>query len=537
MPLQLRLEPEPGHAIFFSTRKNPTVVVGESVRISRWSSEEFKHVDLHDFDLFIGFGDDGKSVAARTKDNLPCRVKAVFLLRPLNDPENLAKATFGFPSSRDLAKICSATHFRGLIAGEIRAKVQGAVGDVSFADLLADYSAGKSVEESLRRSCKDQIEKHGFQLIDCAIPIEVLEPEAGAFTETLRSSWEDYQKRKAWAAESKLRVDADQRIAESELRAGVEKRELELKAQAQRNQDDAYLNQELARHERDEHLEKLVTKQKQFLLQQEQERAEVQVQMDKLNDAIQRRTIEYEEERRRYEGELARKRQEDERHGVYEAARLQQARDAELADLKRKTETQQQLDELEQTKVLDNLRHEQLKQEAERKHTLSKLEREEESRARAHKIAEEEHASTLVKIEADRAEQEQQVAAAKRVATESLGLTEARVVREKTLAGRAADITMQEALLKNLPDILAKSYAPGSKLADVKFMYVGNATAGDQGSRSSMNQVLESIMTAMSTLPVLKDVLGFIRDWDARPSDLGQPEQSRTVDSRSASRT
>jgi len=257
MPLRARLEPKPSHALYFPDRKS--VFIGEAVWVTRWSSEDYKHVDLRDFEISIGFAHNKETEPATTKDNLPCRVKAVFWVRIRRDPESLAKATSEFPASRDLKNVCSADHYRGLLTVELRALLQQAVSAVTFAALLADSVTGKQVEAALRQSCTATIQGHGFDLLDCATTLEVIEPEASAFSPDLRAKWDEYEQRKAWLTEDRQRREATQKIAAMRLAQEEEQKQKELKAESEQAQAKLDAEIERARIERDKQISDMRT--------------------------------------------------------------------------------------------------------------------------------------------------------------------------------------------------------------------------------------------------------------------------------------
>ena len=492
MLLRRRLDPKPFHALYFPERGQRAVFVGTAEYVWPWSNEQFKHIDLSDFDLVIGFADTPNNPPARTSDNLPCSIKTTFWLRPLTDAESLKAATLKFAALSDLKTICGVEHFKSTLRAEVRAIVQRAAATVSYVDLLSDSGALKRVESTLQTSCETLIKRHGFDLLGFDTQVEVIKPSDSAFTEDLRKQWDEYQQRKAKLEQDDMRRASDNGFVKEQLKiigaARLATQTAESALEVQRATD---LHKE--------EIEKLVTAQKTFELEQARERDRINALLAEVNDATHRRDIQYQLDISKFE----------ESGTIENQHELNKAKHAN------------ELVELEHTAKLAELRR--LEEELSRKELISKAS----------------HGIEVARLNAELAKLDNSGAISRAESIEKVGLAEARVLRENELARQATEIAAKDGLLKVLPYILSKSVAPAERLAEIRYLHLGG-----RADEVASGGISTTVLGAISTLPLVREVLSFIRDWDrtsrrsdrtAQPSSSSEgPRKSEASDGESA---
>jgi hypothetical protein len=90
------------------------------------------------------------------------------------------------------------------------------------------------------------------------------------------------------------------------------------------------------------------------------------------------------------------------------------------------------------------------------------------------------------------------------------GEVEADIIKLKTIAESASKLEFNRLLLQELPKILEKATSTFSKVSDAKIIYLGGNQSLQNGLTDSS---LSSLMTSLSALPMMKEILGFLNDW------------------------
>ena len=91
--------------------------------------------------------------------------------------------------------------------------------------------------------------------------------------------------------------------------------------------------------------------------------------------------------------------------------------------------------------------------------------------------------------------------------------------REK-LAGSASELRMRELLLTAMPGIVEGAYKPLKNVGPIRMLNVAGANEG-----GLVDNSLTSVLASMSTLPMLREVLGFLSAFDDRSTPEFSDEQ------------
>lgn len=101
----------------------------------------------------------------------------------------------------------------------------------------------------------------------------------------------------------------------------------------------------------------------------------------------------------------------------------------------------------------------------------------------------------------------------------AIGEAEAAVTREKALAAHAQSSQTHQQLLEALPKILEKVATTGPRAGDVKVMYLGAPPSQSGGDRNDGH--FANLISGVSSLSVLRELLQFVGDWNTNPSARG----------------
>ncbi len=489
--MKRRLEPNPNHALFFPSRApNRQVVIGVPTSVWTWSREEFKHIDLASFTVTVNFGASPSNRPAKTADDLLCTVIAQFRFKLGERPEDLAKATSTCSTSRDVKGTIKSDFFQRQIQGTLDSVVETQLRQVSYLDLLTKPDAAKDLESRIAERARNQASEHGYVLEGCRVDVDPVPPDGVAFDRIpgLQDQWNRrLTTQEAFAAADRARRRRLQETEKKEDLAG----ELKL---AEQEKDNAIEKQKL-QNARAKSLGALGIEEKDREKEQKGRRIEIEKAMAEMDDQVQRQKIDYEQERQKRELMLGIELKKEQLESEFE---LDKARLDNEAKIKEKELTNQaKIKELELTY-----------QAGQRAAALESLQ---------HEIGE-------ARLRLERSTIERQLVEIDRHRIETLGKAEAEVEREKVLATHAATTEMNKALLQALPSILEKAYAPTEKLGEIKVLYLGGRENSDSGAtdKSPIGQALGSILSSMSTLPMLREVWEFLGDWNTKSGTMRQ---------------
>ena len=93
----------------------------------------------------------------------------------------------------------------------------------------------------------------------------------------------------------------------------------------------------------------------------------------------------------------------------------------------------------------------------------------------------------------------------------------AQSLKEETLAKSADLIALRELTIQALPGILREANKPMEKMGDIKMNFLGGDT-GALGRGGSIG----GLLAGMSTLPMVKECLKFLREWEATSVETGE---------------
>lgn len=110
------------------------------------------------------------------------------------------------------------------------------------------------------------------------------------------------------------------------------------------------------------------------------------------------------------------------------------------------------------------------------------------------------------------------LAEAEAISSRVIGEAEASITRAKALAEKAQLLQTQHELLEALPKMLDKIAATSSKTGEVKVMYLGGPSQAG-GGLGDPN--LAGLISGVSSLSILRELLQFVGDWNAGGQQKG----------------
>jgi hypothetical protein len=468
----MRLEPYKGFALFFPS--NSEIIIGEPY--NRWSltKPEFKHIELKDFKITVGFGSKFSTHPAKTSDNFPCSVEVGFRLEVKRDASNLAKATELFSTSKNIETTITTKDFTELLNGDIESAVEETIRKMSYTNIFPSINlkqvqkeitketiSVENLEKEIIKTAKERIESKGFSLIGCnLVDFNLSEPTSDVLlgiNEELRERWEKYLDLKnaitlkSTARENALEEAKTKEDNRKKLAQEKENMDFEVKKKANENETNNELRK-LARLDKDEEL-----KQKKAL-------TDIAIQISGEDDKIQSQKIIFESERKKLENDEDFKR---------EKAKLEQ--DYDLDKLRRQEETK---------KAKDEIQHEKDNEE-------------------------------LVGLKIETATKRKEIEVIELEYFKKKGIIEAEIEKLKKEAENAANLEMRKLLMQAMPEIMEKAYKPVERLGEVKLMYFGgNGSILDSEDIRHGNNSLSSIISSFSIFPMIKELLKFLNDWE-----------------------
>ncbi|HEY4425925.1 MAG TPA: flotillin domain-containing protein [Pyrinomonadaceae bacterium] len=471
--LKKRIEPKPGCALFFPSRKKEDrVVVGTPTMIRLWPQEEFKQIQLGDFWITTAFGPNSPKPSAKTLDNLPCKAQVEFRCGVIETDEALEKATRTNSVSKNLKDVISHESFKRELQGDLETIVEEVIRTFKYLDLLKNPELAGKVEESIRANTHSKAGEKGFELRGCRADVEIvrLDDETLAQNATLK--------------EYRIEAETQKKVLENSLK----KVELDHQLAKERKESSFQVDKDDLVKERDKKIRAHTITEEEDKLEKKRTSIEIQRSIQELDAKVQKEKLEYEQEIETLKIVLRLDREEEEQVRRYKQEKEELVRQADLAEMRRLEEAKEKQSELE------HLRYE----------------------------------IELDQLKVKRAELQGEIAKKESERMEVFGKAQAEIDREKALAVHAHTMRMNESLLTALPGILEKAYAPTEKLGEVKVLYLGGRNFDSSGEyQAPTDQALGTILSSMSTLPMVKEVLRFLGSWESQEADKREREQNR----------
>ena len=132
----------------------------------------------------------------------------------------------------------------------------------------------------------------------------------------------------------------------------------------------------------------------------------------------------------------------------------------------------------------------------------------------------------LDQLRLEQAELKRLIAQATQEEIRAIGSAEAEVEKLKRLAEHAASLESHKLILDGLPPVLRSAFSPAEKLSDIKCIYWGSPGVHHADGSANANvssDGLGSMLSSMSTLPMVREVLRFIDDWQTGRSGSAGP--------------
>jgi hypothetical protein len=475
--MRRRIEPKTGHALFFPDRRENQIVIGDAVNVWIWQREEFKHVQLGYFKVEIKFSQAAENPPAKTSDDLPCDVHAIFRIAVNEDIDSLNKSTRDCSVSKNL-EVATVSHgdFKKFVTDKLEILIEESVRKVAYTDLFKKAESAIELESSIRTKAEEDLTEIGFSLQGCRVDIvpQAPTPEALAKQAALQNLWSKH-------LETKRNNELEVVRRHNDFEEKRKKEENRSKLVREKEDSEYEVDRQKELNKREDDLRKLRLTNDQAKLKVEEEKAKISGALQLLNDEIQRKKDLYEHERRKL----------NTTHKL----------DEEQHEAKRRYDLE-----------LENL---------DRRFHLNQLKREEEANERENALVALEDKRKLAELEVHQADMQQKLAEIKHFEIEKLGKVEAEIQKLKVLAEHAHNIEMNQALLEALPAILEKAYIQSDKLGEVKIMYIGGGSAENVPGSSAkpIDQVIGTILSSMSTIPMLREVLQFLNKSDLIPAD------------------
>lgn len=494
-----RVEPSAGYALFFPTGKEK-VIIGKPAICFFW--QEFKQIELGSFKIDIS-DNSFANFELKTADNLPCVVKAIFRIEVNQDTEALEKATGTCSTTKNIDTKINHDFFIKQIQNTLEDIVKTQVEQINSSELLTDSQCNQNLQNKIREETEKKVSDIGFKLLGCSTDVKLAEPntEYLARNSDLLKIWNEYLDKTD---------EIEQDLLQRERSKEEQKKKDENASLLVIDEEDAKYSVEKQKliDERDKKIRELQLADEENKYSTNTKNAEIESNQQKLDDKILKEKLQYEIEREKQEKSLKLDLEKFEQEERYKISK-------EKLEYEIEREKQEKSFKLDLEKFEQEERYKQKKTELEQQSELQKLKHTEEQQEQQHKINSIQNELKLDEFKAQQSDLRKKVTEAETIQVKALGEAEAEVERLKVLANNAHIIEMNKALLTLLPDILEKAYGASEKLGEVKIMYLGGGV-GNSNSESQlpMGQPLGSILSSMSTLPMLREVLHFINGWD-----------------------
>jgi hypothetical protein len=459
-----RIEPKPRHVLFFPDRKGQRVF-SDAVEISFWSREAYKHVQVDSFDVALQFRK--LDTASSSRDYPPAKTKDNLLC-------NVA-ATFTLSAAPDDKSLDKST--KGFSASRKPQIVDGIF-----------FEKGLRVQlKSLIEWCIGNVEYLTF-LTDAYSKRDV---ENAISKEATRLANEEGFQLHGCRVDIEL-IELSPESLTEELKEKWHAY-LTRKAAFEQTKLSVAVEAELERLEREKE-----TAEKKRVIQAEKNKIDNQVDIDRQN-ALEARDKEL--------GRIVTRRMESEKIEKEVQARIS----ASIREMDGEVQRQVATAESNLRRLKDELnRAEAAKEHEEAKEVLRRE-------------------KDLDQLRLEQAELKRLIAEATEARIRVVGSAEAEVERLKRLAEHAVSLESRKALYEALPPVLQAAFSPVQRLTDVKCIYVAHPgpdqAESSSGARSSADG-LGSMLATMSTLPMLREVLRFIEDWQTGQSVPGRSPAS-----------
>lgn len=478
-----RIMPENGYCLYFPNRP-PGERFEAGRRVGVWLWEEWKHIKLGQFEVKLPLQPDGQEIFT-TSENLECDVKAQFQIvvggqknDKISKSENnetidnrelrLEMATISCPPTRDIHKKIELDFFRDWATNYCKTSIARTINKCSYYNLIEDAKYRADAALQIEDHARQTLASIGLILIRCTIIIEPLEPKSILATKELLSKWLEFRKV----------LDQAELKKEEALKSYQQNKALLEKVHIEKMKEIA-VDQEKYNKEMD------------MLL-------EIELHQKELNTEIRKRTQIRDKEEKTLKLD---KEMNNWKH-------LIQLQKQQLnAELKRDfTEREAELNNQRQKddEELEALRHQFENKQIE--HYKQKFEKELRNNENKLKITELEN--RIAELESD--------------IKRKIGVADNDVLEGRNLADSAASIKMRETLLKYLPNILEMANRPMEKMGEIRMM---NLYGGSEAT-ASQNNSLGSFFASASILPVIKEGLKFLKEWENEVGDL-QPNSNK----------
>jgi hypothetical protein len=463
------IKPDNGYCLFFPKRpEGKRLVIGQDVRVGLW--EKWKHIKLGQFGILLP--DPNEPELITTAEDLEVQVRADFKVvvggRPEGREGRLQKATESCSLTRDIKDKIELSFFQDWAKRYCKNSIKRVVRDCSFIRLIEDTDYRAEASKRITDDLKDNLDGIGLILVESTVKIEPLEPKGIIATKEVLDKWLEYRTTVDTAELAKQRATNEAGIAKQKIEDERKKQEEELEYQRKVRE-----------------------------AQQVSALRETQRQMD----IKERENIRNKEDAiRKFEEELSMWAQEAQLRKLH--------MDAEIEEEKEKEK--EKLEHIRRENAEQDLKHRLELQERESQHR-----REMEERESQHKQEMERHKLEILEIEREASEKElatmqlKEKAAALKTELERVhGEVRARIIEQETLARSADIIKMREILFQALPEVVREVNRPIEKMGEIRVNFIGAAGNVEQSG------FLKGLLTSTSTIPLIKEALRFLRDFE-----------------------
>jgi len=461
-----KIKPENGYCLYFPNRKQGArFEAGRRIRVWLW--EEWKHIKLGQFEVKF------EKELVSTADNLDCEVRADFQI-VVGGPEDgresrLEKATISCSPTKNIKDKIELEFFKVWATNYCKSSVVRVIQKCNYVNLIEDLDYRTDAANRIEDDARKTLENIGLILVRCTVVLEPLEPKSILATKDILDKWLEFRRT----------LDA----------ANLAKQQ----AENQKKQQEAELEREHSEKlKQTDHLKK--TKEKEIDDQTKIKIAEIEA-----NTAIKEK--EQERDRDEVVGQIDEviyaRAQQSQLQKIRMAAQIEEEREKKRADLEKEREkNNEELARLKRQNEEQRLQHELKRQQLE----LEKLEKEREAKQR----------------EVEVVELKRQIAEKENTQEEQRGMTKVKIIKEETLAKSADVIEMRKLLMDNLPKVMEMANRPIEKMGEIRI----NMYGGGADTVFGQNNTLGTFLASASTLPIIKEFLRFLKDWEGETSEV-----------------
>ncbi|MAU00173.1 MAG: hypothetical protein CL608_23785 [Anaerolineaceae bacterium] len=508
-----RVTPDNGHCLFFPSRpEGKRLVIGQSVWVK--PSEQWRHIQLGVFPVQLSQGQEGGLFT--TRENLECKVKAEIMVwiggyklgKPQDDDSeqnevlnqdrnkeretNLDKATEGEAPNRDIERKIQYSDYYNRVANYAKTSIKRVLKTKTQIELIEDNNYLAQTVQEIEQDLGNSLGNIGLILLDSTFVLEPLEPDdPKQASKEILDAWRKREQIADEAALEKERDKADFIQREDELKQRANDHRLELKAKAEAKERELDIETQRALQAKKVEIDtikrendRIAKEYKLYQLGIEQELKSEELRIQNENEQTEEEQVDEREMRKRLR-EAAQLRHEEE---------IEQAREKQT-DEREKRRRLREAAQLEHELEILRKRQEKLEMELEQ----GRLELEEKHNRR--------------NIEEEINEMESRL-------ERTRGETRVELIERETLAKSAHMLKMQELLLTNLPNILQEANRPIEKMGEIRLINLSGANEN-----SGLDKTLSGILTSTSILPILKDMLRFIKDFEVEPEQLNRKSE------------